>query len=223
MDAISTNVQKLLARSIEFKELSELTQNEIGKSHVVLWNKEPLQIDRKVYLEFVESVKKRHHHRFYMFNNILSYPDFCISLICSVQYSLNHTATVSIPQRTYEATWRIIDTISAVGSSEVKGWINKYIDDRSAKGYCVQLGVTSDNAMTFMPYGNGNSNSGNLRDIEVISSVGLRDKIVKVPVYDENDYSQEYQRFGTVFDSSYTPEGQLYDLSNAHITYTRKV
>lgn len=220
MDMIFTKISKFLRPSVRLVEHTILTQNEVGKEDIVLWDKKPCSIDTDTYIEFKDAIKKR-SSKYYMFNHILSYPDFCIGLLCSLEYSLNHTTTVSIPDRTYTAAWRAIEVISATGTDRVSSWIRPFIVGRSSTGYCNSLGIVLDNQITPISLVENSNETYKIEDSEVISSITVSDKIVEL--VSSNNMENSIVNIGKVFQTTLTPEGQLYDLIIAHCIFNKKL
>lgn len=207
-------ISKLLRPSVRLVEHTILTQNEVGKQDTVLWDKRPCSIDINTYMEFKDAIKKR-SSKYYMFNHILSYPDFCIGLLCSLEYSLNHKVTVSIPDRTFTAAWRTIEVIGATGTDKVSSWIRSFIASRSSTGYCNSLGIVLDNQITPILLVEDNNEIQKIGDSQLVSSIVASDKIVEL-IRDNNIDNNSTINIGKVFQTTLTPEGQLYDLVIAH-------
>lgn len=222
MDNIFDGVSKLLVPNIKLLEYTELTQNQVGRSDVVLWDKRPLSVSRNIYQEFIEAVKKR-QQKYYFRKNILSYHDFCLALICCIQYSLNHTVTLCILDKGYSAAWRTIEVISSTASKDVKEWLNKYIADRSSTGYCNELRVVQDNATIFMSSSPTTTRSSNNRDVEIISNIDRSTVITEITRMGDYDLTKVHDDIGIVFESTCTPEGQLYDLMSAHSLFNNRL
>lgn len=221
MDRLFTGTSKILDTCVRLVEHTALTQNEVGKEGVVLWTNRPLVLDSITYIEFKEALKKR-QSKYYMHNHILSYPDFCISILCCLDYSLNHKVTAAIPSRTFTAAWRSMETIKGTGTDNVTSWIKEHMSGRTAVGYCNTLGVVLDNSTISMSVGDNIGTRNNIRDTETISSITTMDKIIKIPRYNENDDNNENNSTGKVFSNSFTSEGPLYDLLNAYSLYNHK-
>ena len=162
MNKLFTNISKLLNSSVRLIEHTELTQNEVGKENIVLWDNRPSLIDNNTYMEFKDAVKKR-PSKYYMFNHILSYPDFCISLLCSLEYSLNHKNTVGIPDKTYTAAWRSIKIIADTGTDKVSSWLR--------------------------PIRQNSNELANTEDIELISNISTADIIALTSDNNKNTIS----------------------------------
>ena len=82
-----------------------------------------------------------HNARFYTMTHVLPYVDFCIALLCSSSYSLNHDTATCIPPRVFTAAWRSIDVASKLSTGDVENWLKKYIKDRTGKGYANAFGL----------------------------------------------------------------------------------
>ena len=219
MDRIFIGTSKILATSIRLVEHTELTQNEVGKQNVVLWNNKPLSIDSATYIQFKDALKKR-QSKYYMHNHILSYTDFCISVLCCLDYSLNHKVTTAILDRTFTAVWRAMEVISGTGIDSVSLWIKEHMSGRTAVGYCNALGIVLDNSTLSISVGDNIKICNNMQDVKLISSIGRFDKVVEIPRYDEN--TNQISSTGRVFSNTSSSEGPLYDLLNAHSIYNCK-
>lgn len=222
MDRIFTKISKLLSPSVRLIEHTVLTQNEVGKQGIVLWDNRPCSLNSDTYIEFKDAVKKR-SSKYYMFNHVLSYPDFCIGLLCSLEYSLNHETTVSIPDRTYTAAWRSIEVIGATGTDKVVSWIRPFITGRSSIGYCNSLGIVLDNQTTPVSFSKNISETNREEDLRLISSITESDRIVDLATESNIADNSNNVNTGKIFRTSLTPEGQLYDLILAHSIFNNKL
>lgn len=222
MDKIYTKISKLLSPSVRLIEHTVLTQNEVGKQNVVLWDNKPCLIDSHTYIEFKDAIKKR-SSKYYMFNHVLSYPDFCIGLLCSVEYSLNHKNTISIPDRTYTAAWRTIEIIGDTGTDRVSSWVRPFIAGRSSTGYCNSLGIVLDNQTILISLTENNNETNKGEASQLISSITPSDKIVELTNESTITDSGTGVSTGRIFQTSLTPEGQLYDLIVAHSIFNNKL
>jgi len=221
MDKLLTTISKLLGISVRLVEHTALTQNEVGKENVVLWNKEASLLDSTTYTEFKDALRKR-QYKHYMHSHILSYPDFCIAILCSLDYSLNHNVTVGIPDRTYTAAWRAMEVISGTSTNRVSLWIKEHIGDRTAVGYCNALGVILDSTSIAISVAENIGIQNNLEDSELISSINTSDKVVRISRYDENDQDSKDTKdkgMDKIFSNTSTSEGPLYDLHVVHASY----
>lgn len=216
MDKLYTSTSTLLTTQARLIEYTELTQHEIGKENVVLWNRQPLSVDSNIYDEFKVALKKR-PCKYYMYNNKLSYSHFCIALLCCIEYSLNSKVTVAIDDKTFIAAWRAIEVISTTANDNVCTWIKKYIANRSAIGYCNALGIVLDNNSIFSTLSEDVEVLDNENDINLIHNLNDSSNLIKKIQY----YTQEYEENtnGKIWKTTQTPEGQLYDLQLAHNEY----
>ena len=211
MDKLYTSISKLLKSSARLVEHTSLTQNEVGRENTVLWDNRPSLIDLDTYTELKDAIKKR-SSKYYMYNHVLSYTDFCIGLLCSLEYSLNHNVTVSIPDRTYTAAWRTIGIISETG--------------RSSRGYCNSLGIELDTQIIPISSQISNSEVSTTIESELVSSISTSDTVVEIShkfnILDNNNETSNNNE-NKVFDTSFTPEGQLYDLVMVHCIFNKKL
>ena len=81
---------------------SETTQTLTNRQNVVLWDSRPTEIDETLFKDFDKAIKRR-GSKYYTRSDVLSYSHFCLALLCSFKYSLNHEITPSIPARAYTA------------------------------------------------------------------------------------------------------------------------
>ena len=221
MEHIFTNVSKLLNTSTRLEVHSSLTQNLVGSENIVLWNTKPLSsIDTETYIEFKDALKKT-GSKYYTLSTAFSYVDFCIALLSSLDYSLNHKVTKSISDRTFTAAWRSIYIIGNTGTNKVSSWVNSFIADRTAAGYCNALNVRLDNITISTPFKEDIEIQDDSKDSDLLSSITTSDNVVRIPYYNE-DTSSTYQT-GNIFNSTLTPEGQLYDLIVAHNAFNNKL
>lgn len=207
MDDLFTKISELLDSSVRLTSHSSLTQSLIVDDKNILWNDEPSSIDSLIYIELKNALKKRGSN-FYTRSDILPYQDFCIGLLSSSNYSLNHSVTPSIGDRSYTAAWRAINVVYDTGNAEVSQWIGKYINGRTPTGYCNALGISARRESNRL-----SNNSGSLfnyrssKDEDILSSISIDESVTKISYYDDNSNDKL-----CVFRSTRTPEGQLDDL-----------
>lgn len=207
MDNLFNKVSELLDNSLRLTSHSSLTQNLINDHKSILWNDEPSSIDSLIYIELKNALKKR-GSSFYTRSDILPYQDFCIALLSSSNYSLNHNTISSISDRSYTAAWRAINVVRDTANTDVSQWIDKYINGRTPTGYCNALGISVRRESNRL------SNTSNSlpnyicsKDEYTLSSISIDELVVKIPYYSDNGNSKL-----CIFQSTYTPEGQLDDL-----------
>jgi len=221
MDKLYTNIASLLSTKARLIEYTELTQNEIGKENVVLWNRKPLSIENVTYNEFKVALKKR-PCKYYMYNNKVSYTDFCIALICCIEYSLNSKVTVGIEDKTFTAAWRAIEVMSTTSTDRVCLWIKEHIADRSAIGYCNSLGITLDNISLSTNISYNTLSINNITDRELVDNIlNTTNTIVKIQYYGEDE--DNINNNGKVWRTTQSPEAQLYDLQLAHDEFNNSI
>lgn len=126
---------------------SEHTQMLIEKEDVILWNMEASTMDSTAYDELCSSIR-RSNTKYYSASTKLSYPDFCIALVCCVSYSLNHNVVEGLQHRAFTSAWRLLQSLSIAGGDNISGWLKKNIDGRSSMGYASMLGVEIEGATT---------------------------------------------------------------------------
>lgn len=135
---IKTKLASLLGEGARLTIYSEYTQSQIDDRTVLLWNESACTITTGIYEEFKEAVKKVSGSS-YSISGVLSQVDFCIALILSVEYSLNHVIVPAIKLKSFTTFWRFIESMSATGSITLSGWINSRIGRRCAEDYVVML------------------------------------------------------------------------------------
>ena len=207
MDKLYTTISKLLSSSTDLIQYSDLTQSQVGKPDVVLWNNEPSQVDKETYSEFKDAIKKR-SNKYYLSKHVMSYPDFCISLICCTEYSLNHKVAASIPDRAFSAAWRTIGIVADTSTSRVCSWLKQFVAGRTCVGYCNALGLPQDNIVIYRESRSIKLTWDNSHDVDLMSSVPIGIKATKIGYYENSEDTSDAK----VFQSTTTPEGQLYSL-----------
>lgn len=216
MDKLFTNIGKILKPNTKIEVHSNLTQHLVGISDIVLWNKDPLTISQDAYAKFKEIIHQR-NCKFYTLSTVLPYHDFCISLLCSVEYSLNHKLTPDISARTYASAWRTMGVIADTGPEIVKTWIRKYIGDRSPIGYTNALGEILQTSTVPMQRKLSKEIVGKLTiDDNIISNACLSRKVIEIG----NDNALLMSSI--LSKSTSTPEGQLDSLIVIHDTMRNK-
>ena len=215
MDEIFVRTKALIVPEVSLLVQSPATQSASGGSTVVLWSSAPLNISSSIREDF-ETAMKRRGAKHYPTSSTLSYPKFCIALLCCSRYGLNHTITPLVPARAYTAAWRGIEIVAATAKEEVRSWLSIHINHRSAEGYCSALGIntiTTDVGATGEP--STNTSTKTRQDEAILSSVGADDKAVCID-------SSRGETSGIDSDS-FTPEGQLMSLSAYYENKLRQV
>lgn len=210
MDKLFTNIAKILKPGTRIEVHSNLTQHLVGAPDIVLWNNDPLTISQEAYIKFKEIIHQR-NCKFYALNSILPYHDFCISLLCCVEYSLNHKLTADISVRTYASAWRSMRVIANTGPDVVKTWIRKYIGDRTSIGYTTALGETLQR--TTIPMQRRLSREmveKVIADDDIISRACSSRRVIDIR-NDDNCFASKI-----ISKSTSTPEGQLDSLIVVH-------
>lgn len=133
-------ISSLVNEGVTIPLYSEQTQSLIDRDDVVLWNTDSSTMSDEAYEELCTSIRKS-STKYYNSSSVLSYPDFCISLVCCVSYSLNHKVTNSIKERAYTSAWRLLEGLYIAGGDNISSWLKQNIGDRSASGYASILEV----------------------------------------------------------------------------------
>jgi hypothetical protein len=210
MITIFTTISKFISSDYILVRHSALTQNLVGSNNTILWNDSPCNVDLDIYDKFKEALKKR-GSKFYTHNQTLPYCDFCIALISSNNYSLNHLSTPSIPPRTYTAAWRSLYIISSTADTAVKGWLSKYMSGRTASGYSTTHGIQLDNNISpNIESSNENKSTEIVRDKNILDIALCSRKVIEIPYHNDGDID-----IG-VLHSTPTPECQVADLRIYH-------
>lgn len=185
LDSISS-----LVTSGSVAQESALTPSLQTTDTLVVWSNSPLTEDHIILNEFREAVKRR-GAKFYTCSHILSYQDFCISVLCARGYSLNHKVTPLIPQRAYLAAWRAIDAVSIVGPSRVQEWLSQQTKGRTSFGYSTAHGLdTEENTNAVM------QTSGTHTDSIMSESIGTG-TVVSILSSDEGIMSERDRIYPT--------------------------
>lgn len=210
MDKLFSKVTTIIKPGTRIELYSGLTQHLVGSTDVVLWNERPLQISESTYNEFKDIIRQK-SCKFYALNKILPYHDFCIALLCCVDYSLNHKLTPHIISRTYASAWRTMSVIADTGTDDVKSWIRLYINDRTSIGYTNSLGevLQRNNTLGIRRLSNEMSEKV-IKDDEIISAACSTRDIIEISSTSSLPVSSIYLQ------STSTPEGQLDILSTIH-------
>jgi hypothetical protein len=194
---------------------SDQTQSLIRSNHTILWNPEPANISEEIYNKFREVLKKS-TSKYYNMTNILPYVDFCIALLCSSGYSLNHTVTKSMHSRIFTGAWRSIHVQSRSSSGDLAEWLQLHIHGRTAKGYANTFKLDMD-AGTIPIHTSGLGRSNRRYEVKDI----IEDATLSGEVVDIKHYGDDNLPTPKIFYSTNMPEGQLADLRVAHEILTK--
>lgn len=140
MDKTLQSISDHLSKNTRVEIYSSYNQHLVDNENIVLWDKTAASISPEVYTKFKEAVSKR-VCPWYTLNKILPYYDFCIALLCSVGYSLNHNTMPAVNVRTFRSTWRTIPILTAITDKDVQDWIKDRIQDRDSIKYSAALGI----------------------------------------------------------------------------------
>lgn len=220
LQSLVSKISTLLNNGSSVTLHSDQTQGLVGSTNTILWNNEPTCITEKLYNEFKEKLRS-HNARFYTMTNVLPYADFCIALLCSSSYSLNHNITTSIPPRVFTAAWRSIDVTSKLNTGDMADWLKEFTKGRTAKGYANTFSLDMDAGTIPLrtPILGKSSKRFNLRDRieETVIQASISKDIVDIKHYGEDTLSTP-----KIWYSTSMPEGQLSDLKIAHEMLTKK-
>jgi hypothetical protein len=140
MDKLFELVSEHLSKNARLEVYSSLNQHLIDNEHVVLWDKTAASISIEVHKKFKDVLSKK-ACSWYTLNKKLPYHDFCIALLCSVGYSLNHNTMPQVQPRTFKSAWRQISIMIGTGDQDIQNWIRDRIQDRDATKYLTALGM----------------------------------------------------------------------------------
>lgn len=220
LENLISKVSRLLNNESGVVLHSDQTQNLAGSKNTVLWSNEPTYISEDIYNQFKEKLRN-HTAKFYTMTNILPYADFCIALLCSSSYSLNHTVTSDVQARVFTAAWRSIDVISKINEGEMAQWLTKYIRGRTAKGYSNTFNLDMDAGtipVRSIVLGKP-TKKFNMKDMieEVTLEACTSGEIIPISHYGDNNLPTP-----KLFWSTSMPDGQLSDLRIAHEMLTKE-
>lgn len=215
LEHLVNKISRLLSKESGIVFHSDQTQNLIGSKETILWNSAPTDVTENIYNEFKDSLKKS-TSRFYNMTNILPYADFCIALLCSSGYSLNHTVTDSIQPRVFTAAWRSIHVLSRINDGEMAQWLRRHIHGRTAKGYTITFNLDMDAGTIPIRTSALGKSSRKYEMRDIIEEITFSGEIIDIKHYGDDNLSTP-----KVFSSTAMPEGQLSDLRIAHEMLTK--
>lgn len=200
---IKAKLASLLKDGAKLTSYSEHTQSQVDDSTVLLWNERACTITTSDYEEFKEAVKKVSGSS-YSVSGILSQVDFCIALVLSVEYSLNHIIVPSVKLKSFTSFWRFIQSLSATGSESLSGWISSRIGRRCAEDYVIML--DADVSVPVSTPAVGGTNMYNSRADAIRK--GISSSVKRTKAYSLND-TMLAEGYGLSFDF---PESELTSL-----------
>lgn len=215
LEHLVNKVSRLLIEESEIIFQSNHTQSLISSKEIILWNNEPIDITEDIYNEFRDSLKKS-TAKFYNMTNILPYADFCIALLCSSGYSLNHTTTKSIQPRVFTAAWRSIHVLSRINDGNMAQWLREHIRGRTAKGYTNTFSLDMDAGTVPIRTSSLGKSDRRYEVRDIIEDASLSGEVVDIRHYGDDKLPTP-----KVFYSTTMPEGQLFDLRIAHEMLTK--
>lgn len=178
LDAVSQLVSE--GRVVQESALGSLSTS---RESFIVWNGAPLNTDVDTLSEFREAVRRR-GAKFYTCAHILSYPDFCISILCARDYSMSHEKTPLIPYRAYVAAWRAVDTVSVTAPRRVQEWLSQHVAGRTAAGYANEAGT--ENSIDRLRESDGSDNRPYDEDSDALA-LSLESGVVRrVDIHNES-------------------------------------
>lgn len=216
MDKLFQLVSEHLSKNARLEVYSSLNQHLIGDEHVVLWDKTAASISTDVHKKLKDILSKK-ACSWYTLNKKLPYHDFCIALLCSVGYSLNHNTMPQVQPRSFKSAWRMISIMVGTGDKDIQDWIGDRIQDRDATKYLTALGIdTAESPTLERTVSFGRPPTKYTLDEEIISkacsSRNIREITDTVPA----------SMSGIINRVTATPEGQLDNLRIIHDELIRK-
>lgn len=216
MDKLFELISAHLAKDARLEVYSSLNQHLIDDEHVVLWDKTAASISPEVYKKLKDVLSKK-VCSWYSLNKKIPYHDFCIALLCSVGYSLNHNTMPLVQPRTFKSAWRMISIMIGTSDKDIQDWIGDRIQDRDATKYLTSLGMDIVESPTFertAPFSKQHTKF--TADEEIISKACSSRNVVEIT------YDSPVNMSGIVNKVSATPEGQLDNLRIIHNELIRK-
>lgn len=210
MDNLFSNISKNISSKTKLELYTSLNQHLIGSSDVILWNKDFQVIDQDTYRKFSEAIYRK-ICTFYKLNAILPFQNFCIALLCSAEYSLNHVTMPLVREKSYLSAWRSMTVIADTGDDDVRNWLKARLNNRSSIGYSTALGINVQNTSNIVrKFSNSRKPTKFMLDEDKLSkacsSKKIKDIFQDTPVVVSSIIRQ----------STSTPEGQLDNLRLVH-------
>lgn len=216
MDKLFESISAHLAKDARIEVYSSLNQHLIDDDHVVLWDKTATSINPEVYTKLKDILSKK-VCSWYSLNKKIPYHDFCIALLCSVGYSLNHNTMPLVQPRTFKSAWRMISIMIATSDKDIQEWIGDRIQDRDARKYLNTFGMDIVESPTFertAPFSRQHTKF--TADEDIISKACSSRNVVQIT------YDNPPSMSGIINKVSPTPEGQLDNLRIIHSEFIRK-
>lgn len=210
MDKLFQSISENLNATSRIEIYSAYNQHLLDNDNIVLWEKTTTSINIDIYDKLKEALNKR-ICRFYSLTKVLPYHDFCIALLCSVGYTLNHNTMSSVRPRTFRSAWRNMSIMTGIGDKDVQAWIKDRIQGRDATRYIIALNITdvdSPNAPRKVSFDNQSTKFTTDGDI-IAKACSSRN--IKEITYDSDSH------ISTIVNKiTGTPEGQLDNLRIIH-------
>lgn len=141
MDKLFQSISHHLDNNVRIEVYSSLNQHLVDANNIVLWDKSAASISPEVYQKLRDVLNKKACN-WYSLNKILPYHDFCIALLCSVGYTLNHNTMSKVSYRSFKSAWRAMSIMIGISDKDVQDWLKDRIQDRDATKYLTALGMT---------------------------------------------------------------------------------
>lgn len=210
MDKLLQTVSELLNKNTKLETYSSASQYTTDTSRTVFWNQSAASISPDIYQKLKDAVAKRVCN-FYEINKKLPYYDFCIVLLCCIDYSANHETLSQVKSRSFKSAWRSISIIAATADKDLQDWINDRIQDRDAAKYCMAMGMSDQESPTVeRRISLGKFNARYDTDSSIVSRACSSKNIKEVGVDSSMTTSVLLNRITS------TPEGQLDNLRIIH-------
>ena len=210
MDKLFENISELLNKDVKIEIYSSLNQHLVDRPNIVLWDRSTVSISDSIYQKLKDATSKK-VCTFYNINKVLPYHDFCIALLCSVGYTLNHNTIPKVQARSFKSAWRLLSILVGIADKELQEWIKDRIQDRDAIKYCLALGLNDQDSPTVSRKMSFSKASTRFTVDDDILSKACSSKNVKEITYNTPG------TISTVINKvTTTPEGQLDNLRIIH-------
>lgn len=207
-------LSRLLGPNSKIVIHTNLSQAMIMDPNAILLKDIPLEIDSSLY-DKIKVALRRRGATLYNSTSTMIYADFCICMLWSQGYTMNHITTPEVSARAYVAAWRAIVTIAGTAEADVGSWVNLHLQGRTASGYAATHNVQlhSDISIAY------SSERTSLADIDRDSNILYTALSLKLPDgrYDVVDVTNN-ELMPTI---SSTPTSQLRQLLLGHLSLTK--
>lgn len=216
MDKLLQSILQYLKSGTRIELYSSHNRHLLDDENVILWDTTAASISPEIYQKFKDALHTR-ACKWYTLNKILPFHDFCIALLCSVGYSLNHNTMSQVQPRTFKSAWRTISVMPATADKDLQDWIRDRIQDRDARKYETAMGIEAPES----PVANRRISFGreltnfNINE-DIISKACSSKNIQEITVDNNKSLSAVIKK------STATPECQLDNLRIIHSELIRK-